>query len=269
MTMRTTSGYAPVNGLQLYYEVHGTGRPIVLLHGGVLTIDLCFGAVLPALAATRQVIALELQGHGHTADIERDPTVPVFATDVIAVLDHLGITQADFLGFSLGGLTTFQVALTHPERVGHQVVASIHSRADGYHEELRDPEKQAGSVRMPTEADFANMRKAYERIAPDPGNFDAFVEHLQPAVGAFQGWPDAALRGLDVPTLVVVGDTDFVLVEHATEMHHLIPGSQLAVLPGTTHMGVMRRSDLLLPLLDAFLPPSSAAASLTSVRLRG
>jgi pimeloyl-ACP methyl ester carboxylesterase len=235
------SGYAPVNGLQMYYETHGYGRPLVMLHGGLHTADLTFQALAPALVATRQVILAELQGHGRTADIERDLTVPALAGDVVGLLDHLGIDQADLFGFSLGGLTAMQTALTHPERVGKLVAASVQFRPDGYHEE------------MPTAADFQEMREAYERIAPDPAHFDAFQEKVSNAAGAFQGWPDDALRALAVPTLVLVGDTDFVLVEHAAEMFALIPDAQLAVLPGTTHAELPRRADLVLPAVEAFL----------------
>jgi pimeloyl-ACP methyl ester carboxylesterase len=116
--------YAPVNGLQLYYEIHGLGRPLVLLHGGLLTIDLSFGPLLEPLAAARQVIAVELQGHGHTADTGRPMTIEALAGDVVAVLDHLGIAEADLFGFSLGGLVAFAVALSAPARVGKLIVAS-------------------------------------------------------------------------------------------------------------------------------------------------
>ena len=113
-----TQGYAPVNGLRMYYEVHGTGRPLALLHGGLMTIDLSFGAILPELAADRQVITTELQGHGRTADIDRDMDLRYLAGDVAALLDHLGVDQADVLGFSLGGGVALQLALDHPDRVG-------------------------------------------------------------------------------------------------------------------------------------------------------
>src|SRR5580692_3110386 len=116
--------YAPVNGLQLYYECRGSGRPLVLLHGGLMTIDLNFGAMLGPLAASRRVIAVELQGHGHTADTGRPLTIEALAGDVVALLDHLGIPEADLFGFSLGGLVAFAVALSAPTRVGKLIVAS-------------------------------------------------------------------------------------------------------------------------------------------------
>ena len=248
-----SSGYAPVNGLRMYYEVHGTGRPLVLLHGGLLTIDLSFGDLLPALAAGRQVIATELQGHGRTADVERDIDLGFLAGDVAALLDHLGVGQADVLGFSLGGWTALQLALDHPDRVGRLILVSVSYASDGYYPEISDPAQHATSTRMPTEEDFRQMREAYERLAPDPGHFEAFAAKVSHAAGSVPGWTPAELAGISVATMLVVGDHDFVRLEHAVQMHALIPGAQLAVLPGATHMGVLRRSDHMVPLAAGFL----------------
>ena len=162
--------YAPVNGLQLYYEIHGLGRPLVLLHGGLLTIDLSFGPLLEPLAAGRQVIAVELQGHGHTADTGRPMTIEALAGDVVALLDHLGIAEADLFGFSLGGLFAYAVALSAPARVGKLIVAS----ADAH----RPPGRESaplGDDRLPTPADFQAWRDAYDAVAPDPAHFDEFA----------------------------------------------------------------------------------------------
>ena len=153
MSQRTT-GYAPVNGLRMYYEVHGTGRPLVLLHGGLMTIDLSFGDIWPELATDRQVIATELQGHGRTADIDRDIELRYLAGDVAALLDHLGIGQADVLGFSLGGGVALQLALDQPDRVGRVILASVSYASDGFHAEISDPAQHATSTRMPTAEDF-------------------------------------------------------------------------------------------------------------------
>ncbi|MFH9425552.1 alpha/beta fold hydrolase [Streptomyces sp. NPDC017529] len=267
-TYPSSAGYARVNGLNLYYEVHGTGRPLVLLHGGMLTIDLTFGGILPALAATRQVVAVELQGHGHTGDIDREPALSYLADDVAGLLDHLGIDRADVFGFSLGGLTALQLAVARPARVDRLVLASTHYRPDGYHPEVRDPSARPGSPRMPTESDFQEMYEAYTEVAPDPGRFEAFAEKLQPAVYAFEGWSAQALAGIEAPVLLLVGDTDFVRLEHAVEMHGLIPGSQLGVLPGTTHRDLPRRADLVVPMVKAFLsrsgPPGVGSPGLSS-----
>ncbi|MFC4942500.1 alpha/beta fold hydrolase [Pseudonocardia sp. GCM10023141] len=247
------TGYAPVNGLQMYYEIHGTGRPLVLLHGGVLTIDLSFGSLIPALSATHQVIAVELQGHGRTADTDREMTIPNLASDVVGLLDHLGIEKADLFGFSLGGLTAVQVAVSHPDRVGRLVAASVHFRQDGYYEEIFNPDPDAGSRRLPTAADFQEMQEAYESVASDPSHFGAFMAKTSQAAGAFRGWSDDELRGVAVPTLLLVGDTDFVRIEHAAEMFSLLPDAQLAVIPAATHMDVTRRIEIVVPAVAGFL----------------
>jgi pimeloyl-ACP methyl ester carboxylesterase len=247
----TDGAYARVNGLEMYYEVHGTrGRPLVVLHGGVLTIDLTFGALLPELARDRQVIAVELQGHGHTADTDRDITLPHLASDVVALLDELGVAQADFFGFSLGGLTALQLAITYPQRVGRLVLVATHYRQEGYYDEVRTPDW--GSPRLPTEADFREMAAAYAKTAPHPEHFQDFLAKCSAAATGDLGWTADDLRALTAPTLLVIGDTDFVRVEHAAEMQRLIAQASLAVLPSATHMGVMRQAELL-PMVSRFL----------------
>jgi pimeloyl-ACP methyl ester carboxylesterase len=251
-----TAGYAPVNGLQMYYQVHGTlgaARPLVLLHGGLQTVELSFGALLPELAAGRPVIAAELQGHGRTADIDRDIDLRSLAGDVAALLGHLGIERADVLGFSLGGHVAVQLALDFPDRVGRLIPVSVSYGADGFHPEITDPAQQASSTRMPTQDDFAQMRAAYARLALDPDHFEAFAAKTSQAVNAFKGWTAAELGGITAPVLLVFGDHDFIRLEHAVQVHGLIPGAQLAVLPGATHMGVLQRADLIVPLVRGFL----------------
>jgi pimeloyl-ACP methyl ester carboxylesterase len=250
------SGYAAVNGLRMYYEVHGdpgAGRPLVLLHGGVTTIDLTFGDLLPELAAGRRVIATELQGHGRTADIERDIEPGLLAGDVAALLDHLGVDRADVLGFSLGGGVALQLAMDHPDRVGRLIAVSAGYASDGFHPEISDPAQHATSTRMPTEEDFRQMHEAYARLAPDPGHFGEFAAKVSRAANNRMNWTAGELSRISAPTLLVFGDHDFIRLEHAVQMHELIPGAQLAVLPGATHMGVLRRTDLILPLVAGFL----------------
>lgn len=242
---------ASINGIDLYHEVHGTGRPLVVLHGGVMTAESCFGAMIPRLAEAHQVVAVDLQGHGHTADTDRPVSLAGLAADVVGLLDHLGIEETDAFGFSLGGLVSIEMAVTHPMRVGRLVVASGHIRADGYHPEIHDPAQT--SPLLPTAEDFEAMRVAYEAVAPDPSGFLPFLERLQPVVSAFEGWSDASIRGISGPTLLIVGDRDFVRLEHAAQMLELFPDAQLAVLPGTTHMQVIRRTDALLALVEPFL----------------
>jgi pimeloyl-ACP methyl ester carboxylesterase len=239
--------YAPVNGLQMYYEVRGSGRPLVLLHGGLLTIDLNFGPLLEPLAVSRQVIAVELQGHGHTADTARPMTIEALARDVVALLDYLGIEQADLFGFSLGGLVACAVALGASARVGKLIAAS----ADAH----RPPGRESaplGEDRMPTPTDFQAMRDAYEAVATDPGHFEEFAAKTSAMVHEFPGWTDE-LRSLRTPTLLIFGDRDFSPLPDVVEMFELLPNAQLAVLPGTTHVGVTRRPGQVLALITPFL----------------
>jgi pimeloyl-ACP methyl ester carboxylesterase len=250
---RARSGYADVNGLHLYYEVHGAGSPLVLLHGGMLTIELSFASLMPTLVARHLVIGVELQGHGRTADIDRTITPAVLAADVVALLDHLGIDRAHVLGHSLGAAATLELAVSHPSRVRSVVPISATVRPDGMHEDLSDPAKHATSTRMPTQQDFVDFRDAYLRLSPHPEHFEDFLKSLSQSASDLQGWSDAQLAGITAPTLIVQGDHDFVTVEHAALMQHLIPGAHLAVLPDTTHMSVTRRADLLLPILADFL----------------
>jgi pimeloyl-ACP methyl ester carboxylesterase len=268
--MSTQGSYAKVNGLEMYYESHGpdsgpdsgpdagsdagSGLPLVLLHGGLQTIGLSFGAVLPTLAATRRVIAVELHGHGHTGDIERELTVPLLAQDVVALLDLLGVDRADLFGYSLGGMVALEAALRHPDRVGRVVLAAVAHRPEGYLDEIRDPGLHATSTRLPTQADFKEMTDAYDAVAPDPGHFTEFMAKCVVAAG-YAGWAEDELRELAVPALLIVGDTDFVRIDHAERMRDLIPDAQLAVLPGCTHMGLMRRPELVLPMVRTFLAP--------------
>jgi pimeloyl-ACP methyl ester carboxylesterase len=239
--------YALVNGLQLYYEIHGHGKPLVLLHGGVQTIDLTFGPLLEPLAAGRQVIAVELQGHGHTADTGRPMSIEALAGDVVALLDQLGIAEADLLGFSLGGLVACAVAVGAPGRVGRLIVAS----ADPH----RPPGRESAPIdedRLPTQADFLAMRDAYLAVAPDPAHFDEAAARTSAMVHEFPGWTDE-LRSLRAPTLLIFGDRDFSPLADVVELFELLPDAQLAVLPGTTHVGVTQRPAAMLALITPFL----------------
>jgi pimeloyl-ACP methyl ester carboxylesterase len=265
--------YAAVNGLELYYEVHGTGQPLVLLHGAYMTID-AMGEVVPALAETRQVIAVELQGHGRTADIDRPLSYEQMADDTAALLRHLGIEQADVFGFSMGGGVALQVAVRHPDVVRKLVVASASYTSDGMHPELLEmiptimPEVFAGS---PIEED-------YLRTAPNPDDFPTLVAKLKQLDMEPFAWPPEDIQGISAPTLIIVGDSDAIRLEHAVELFRLLgggvmgdlsglPKSQLAVLPGTTHFvppgnGVLDRADWLLsiipPFLDAPMPEDAS-----------
>jgi pimeloyl-ACP methyl ester carboxylesterase len=248
----TTTGYADVNGLHLYYETYGSGAPLVLLHGGMLTIDLNFATLIPTLAQTHTVIGVEMQGHGRTANIDREITYPNLASDVVALLDHLGIERAAVLGHSLGGGVALELAVSHPGRVSAIVPISASVSKDGMHPDLLDPSTFETSPIMPTAQDFADFKEAYERLSPHPEQFDAFLMSLSGMDSDFAGWTDEQLAAISCPVLIIQGDTDFTLIAHAGVMLAKIPGSALAVVPATTHMQVTRRDTILLPILEQF-----------------
>jgi pimeloyl-ACP methyl ester carboxylesterase len=247
------TGYADVNGVHMYYEVYGEGSPLVLLHGGMLTIELNFAQLIPTLAQRHTVIGVELQGHGRTADVDREITPAALASDVVGLLDHLGIDRAHVFGHSMGAGTALELAVSHPGRVRSVVAASASVRPDGMHADLTDPARMATSTRLPTQQDFTDMREAYQRLSPHPEHFDDFLARLSASTADLQGWSDEQLARISAPVLLVIGDRDFTTAEHGALMLELIPGSQLAVLPGTTHMQVTRRADELLPMLHRFL----------------
>jgi pimeloyl-ACP methyl ester carboxylesterase len=247
------TGYVDVNGVHMYVEQYGDGSPLVLLHGGLMTIELNFASLIPTLAGRHRVIGLELQGHGRTADTGRPITPAALASDVVGALDHLGIDRAHVFGHSMGAAVALELAVNHGDRVRRIVAASASVRPDGMHEDLTDPAKMATSTRLPTPQDFSDFKEAYARLSPHPEHFDDFLGALSASNADLQGWSDEQLAGITAPTLLVQGDRDFTTVEHAALMLELIPGSQLAVLPGTTHMQVTRRAELLLPMLASFL----------------
>ncbi len=248
----STTGYADVNGLHLYYETYGSGAPLVLLHGGMLTIDLNFATLIPTLAQTHTVIGVEMQGHGRTANIDREITYANLATDIVALLDHLGIERAAVLGHSMGGGVALELAVNHPDRVSAIVPISASVSKDGMHPDLLDPSTFETSSIMPTAQDFADFKGAYERLSPHPEQFDAFLMSLSGMDSDFAGWTDEQLAGISCPVLIVQGDNDFTTVPHAGVMLAKIPNSTLAVIPATTHMQVTRRDTILLPVLEQF-----------------
>jgi pimeloyl-ACP methyl ester carboxylesterase len=255
-----TGGYVPVNGLDMYYEIHGDGSPLVLLHGAMGTIDSCFANLLPALAATRRVVAIELQGHGHTADVDRPLSYQQMAADAAALLTALGIGTADLVGYSLGGAVALEMAMQLPGLVRRVVFAGGTSyRRDGlYPEMLEEPESAAddltGSI----------WHQAYVRVAPDPSRWLDLVAKNRELDRTFAGWPDEEIQALTVPVLLIIGDSDIVRPEHTMKMFRLLgggvvgdiaglPASQLAVLPGTSHVGLLDRVDWLQSMILGFL----------------
>jgi pimeloyl-ACP methyl ester carboxylesterase len=247
--------YADLDGISLYHEEHGSGGvPLLLVPGGHLTIELNYSSVLPALSSRRRVVAVEQQGHGRTPDVDRDPTLAALAGDLVALLDHLGLERVDALGFSLGGLALMEAATRWPDRFERFVFASGHVRPDGYHPDVTDPSRWATSSRMPTAEDFAAMHREHARLAPagDAG-LAAFMAKLQPTIQGFTGWSDEELARVTARTLIMIGDHDFVTVEHAALELELVPDARLAVVPHATHNGLMHRADVVLPILEDFL----------------
>jgi pimeloyl-ACP methyl ester carboxylesterase len=262
------TGYAPINGLQMYYEIHGAGEPLLLLHGAFGAIDL-WGPILTTLAEQHQVIAVEFQGHGHTADIiDRPLGYEQLADDVAAVLDHLAIAKADVVGYSMGGTTGLQLAIRHPARVRKLVAVSANYRSDGYY-----PELLAG-LNMMTLETFAGtpQEDAYLRHAPHPEDFPVLVEKQKVLPQEF-AFAEADIAAIAAPTLLIYGDSDVVRPEHAVALFRLLgggvpgdlvglPSSQLAMLPGITHGTiVLERIDELVTMIEAFLAAPMPAAA--------
>lgn len=253
--------YASVNGLELYYEIHGKGQPLILLHGGLGGI-VEFGQLLPLLAQTRQVIAVELQGHGHTADIDRPLSFASMADDIAALIQHLGLENADILGFSLGGGVAFQTAIRHPNVVRKLVLISTPYSRDGIH-----PEFLAGMSSMNAEAAKAMvetpMYQFYASVAPKPEDWPTLVAKLGELLRQDYDW-SKDVAAITAPRLIVIGDSDMIPPTHAVKLFGLfgggvpgdfvgLPNAQLAVLPGTTHFSILSRTDLLLPVITLFL----------------
>lgn len=262
-----TTGYAEVNGLNMYYEIHGSGYPLLLLHGAYMTIG-DFGDLLTELAEMRQVIAVELQGHGRTADIDRPFSYPAIADDCAALLGHLGIAQADVYGYSFGAAVACQLAIRHPHLVRRQVVVSVSSRLDGIYPEMLTM-LETITPEMMEATPFAT---AYRAVAPRPDDFPAFVEKLK----AFDLEPfdyTDEFASITAPTLLIFGDADIIRPEHAVELLRLLGGgiigqmdgsskAQLAILPNTSHIGIMFNPKLILAMVPDFL---NAAESVESV----
>jgi len=247
------SGYAPVNGLKMYYEVHGSANgnnpPLVLLHGGGSTIDTSFGKVLPTLAKTRQVIAFEQQGHGRTADIvERPFSFEQSADDAAALLRYLNIGKADFFGYSNGGHIALQLAIRHPGLVRKLVVESAMFQRDGSDPGFWNSFENAKLDDMPPE-----LREAYMGVAPRPEDLPTFFAKSVQRMLNFKSWTPEDLKSINAPALVMIGDRDIVRPEHAVLMFRLLPNAQLAVLPGTDHMTIVNRTDWLVPMIETFL----------------
>ncbi len=256
-----TTGYAPVNGLQMYYELHGSGgTPLLLLHGGLFDIDQQFGDVLPGLAATRRVIAADFQGHGRTNDLDRPLTSANLASDVVALLEHLDVPQVDVFGFSVGGAVALHLAIRHPGLIRKAIFSSVSYNRDGDRPENAEA---VGSMSVDM-LDGTPMKAAYEAKSPHPEGLQGLLDKLGAYDEGEERWSDDDIRGIAGPTLITVGDCDAVKLDHAVRFLQLrggdvngdfvgVPASQLAVFPGSTHFFGMARTTLVLDVVLTFL----------------
>jgi len=224
----SSCGYLPVNGLAMYYEIHGHGKPLVLIHGGGSTIESNFGRILPELAKTRQVIAVELQAHGHTKDIDRALSFEQDADDVAALLKQLHVQKADVMGFSNGATTALQMGIRHGDIVNKLVVASGNYRRDGMIPGFFEGFKNASLEKsMPP-----SLKDAYLKANPDPQGLQAMFDRDVARMTGFKDISDADIKSIQAQTLVLDGDKDVVLPEHALALAHTLPHARLTILPG-------------------------------------
>lgn len=261
------SGHVPVRGLSYYYEIHGQGEPLLLLHGGLGSIGM-FGPVLPALATTRRVIAVDLQGHGRTALGDRPIRLPDLGDDMAALLAALGVERADVLGYSFGGGVAFRLAVQHPERVRRVAIVSAGFARDGFHPEMLPMQAAVGAA-MAEQMKETPMYKGYVAVAPVPEDFPRLLDRMGELMRTPYDWSDdvAKLAALDVPVMLVYGDADMYRLEHVVRFYQLLGGglrdagwmrenlskNRLAILPNRTHYDVFFAPELVptvLPFLD-------------------
>jgi pimeloyl-ACP methyl ester carboxylesterase len=253
--------YAKVNGIDLYYEVHGTGKPLIMLHGGFGSFKM-FDAFSSALAEKHQVIGVDLYGHSRTALTDRPMTFASMADDIAGLIAHFGLEKATLLGFSLGGTVALQTAIRHPELVDKLVLISTPFKRTGWH-----PEMQAGMASLTPEG-FVHtpVYDGYVQLAPRPEDFPRLIAEMRKTLSQDYDWTEQA-SALKMPVLIIAGDADGLPPSHAVEFFTLLGGglkdanwngeymiaSQLAILPATTHYNMTFRADLLLPVLEPFL----------------
>lgn len=266
MTDRIQTGYALVNGLNLYYEIHGAGQPLVLLHGGAGSTGM-FGAIMPLLAQGRQVIAVDLQAHGRTADIDRPLDIALMADDIAPLLAHLGIERADIMGYSMGGGVALQTAIRHPKVVRKLVVVSFPFKRAGWYPEMRASMEQAPDAEAMKQTP---MYQFYASIAPRPEDWPVLLAKLGQMIRQDYDWSQD-VKMITAPTMIVAGDADGFPPAHAAQFFELLGGGQgdagwdgsgmsnarLAILPGTTHYTIFASPLLALavmPFLDAPMP---------------
>ncbi|MET7392431.1 alpha/beta hydrolase [Dactylosporangium sp. NPDC005572] len=248
--------------MELYFESHGSGgaRPLVLIHGALSGIGTSFGQILPSLSRTRRVIAVELQAHGRTPDIDRPFTIEHFADDVVELLDRLGLDRADVFGWSMGASVGLRLGTDHPARVGRLVLASVSFDLGGVYPGLLEGIQDL----QPEHLHGSEFHEEYLRTAPDPAGWANLVTKMKVLDANLPSWTAAQIRALDAPTMLVLGDADIVTPEHAVEMFRLLgggvpgdltglPACRLAILPGTTHTTIPHRAEVLAPMIEEFL----------------
>jgi pimeloyl-ACP methyl ester carboxylesterase len=227
MMAQSNGKYAQVNGLKMYYEIHGKGFPLVLIHGGGSTIETTFGRILPILAKSHQVIAVEMQAHGHTADIDRPLSFSQDADDIAALLKYLNISKADIFGFSNGASTTLEVAIRHPQIVNKIIVASTMYKKEGAYPWLWE------MMKNPT---FEGMPQAYKdaflKINPDKQALHSMYARDVARMQSFPDMKEEDIKGIKAPTLIIAGNKDVVRPEHVVEMYQQMQAAQLLILPG-------------------------------------
>lgn len=256
-----TSGYAEVNGLRMYYEIYGEGKPIVLVHGGGSTIQTNFEKLIPLLAKNRKVIAVELQAHGRTSDRNAELTFEQDADDVATFLKNLTIKKADFFGFSNGGTTCLQLAIRHPKLINKLILGSALAKRNGVPNWFWDFMAQARLDNMPEP-----LKKGYQAVAANENGLQNMHDKDARRMVNFKDIPDEQLKSIQSPTLIIIGDKDVITPEHAINLHHLISNSSLAIIPGghgeyigeiTTIKPNFKESDLVVPMIEKFLNDTS------------
>ena len=250
MQQDSQGSYAEVNGLSMYYEIHGSGRPLVLLHGAFGVVE-GWSGILPTLVRTHQVILVELQGHGRTGDIDRPLSLVQMADDVAALLGQLQITDTDVFGYSMGGGVALALAIQHPALV--RKLAILGSGA-GAAKDTREPEtlRQFQSM-TPETFHFPQVKDPYTRVAPDPSKWPVLVSKILQHVADFQGFAMQDVRSIQAQTLIMQGDHDGIRPEHAVEMFRNIPHAQLAIFPDSDHFLLFTSPEKVLAILTPFL----------------
>ena len=263
------SGYAPINGLSMYYEIHGAGEPLILLHGGLGSTGM-FGDVLPTLAVDRQVIAVDLQRHGRTADIDRPLRYELMGDDIAALIKHLGLAETDLMGYSLGGGVALRTTIQHPGLVRRLVIVSTPCSQDGWYPEIVASMAQMNGA----DAEFmkeSSMYQEYARIAPRPEDFPTLLDKVGDMLRQRYDW-SADVAALKMSTLLVLGDADSIPPAYSARFFELLGGgktdggwdgsgmssSRLAILPGVTHYNIFS-SPLLVSIVRPFLDASPSA----------